>query len=143
MVWRPVAPSQPLAPRAQVRLDAEPATMLVSRTRGLMAPPLCPVRRMEGTVDSQMGDTLVFARIRRVVAAPTPSTATDQMAHCSRVDGPATVLRTSGLALSERQVSKGRTAGLLIGLTAAVVAFAAYAASQIEYDLPNGGGTSY
>jgi hypothetical protein len=53
------------------------------------------------------------------------------------------MMRTSDLALSERTVSKGRTAALLIGIAAVVVAFAAYAASQIEYEWPNDGGTSY
>jgi hypothetical protein len=142
-VWRPVAPSHAVAPRSQVRLEAEPPALLASRTVGPMAPPLCSVRRMEGTVERQAGDTLVFARVRRVVAAPTPGPAADQVGQCSRVDGPATMVRTSGLVLSERRISKGRTAALLIGIVAAGVAFAAYGASQIEYDWPNGGGTSY
>jgi hypothetical protein len=54
-----------------------------------------------------------------------------------------TVVRTSETEVTVRQVDSGRTTALVVGITAAVIGLLALAASQIQYELPNGGGTFF
>jgi hypothetical protein len=42
-----------------------------------------------------------------------------------------------------RQIDGARTTALLVGITAAVIGLLTLAASQIQYGLPNGGGTFF
>ena len=131
-VMRPVPSGHAASPRAFVRAEAPAGMTLAAPAGELTARPLCLATRVEGEVAHQAGDTLVLARVYRAAASP-------GAARCPQVRGAAALLRTPDVALSERQLSKGRTAALVVGLLVAVLAFAAYAASQIEYDFSDAG----
>lgn len=135
-VMRPLASGQPARPQAIVRANAPAGVILATPVGALTAAPLCRATVVEGQVDRQVGDTLVFGRVYRAAAAP-------ESASCPRMGGAAALVRTSDVSLSERQVSKGRTTALVVGLVVAVLAVAAYAASQIEYDFSQAGSGGY
>jgi hypothetical protein len=54
------------------------------------------------------------------------------------------VVRTSTTDVTVRQIDRGRTTALVLGIAAGVIGLLALAASQIDYGFPpNGGGPSY
>src|SRR5688572_11190680 len=117
-----------LTPGSNVRLQAT-TPLLVQRPGESTTDRACHATVVQGVLSAVAGDTLVFSQVKGVLAADARERA------CARLGAGTTVVRPStGSTLTERRYSAARTTGLVLGLAAALVGFAAFAASQIEYD---------
>ena len=113
------------------------ALEVTRQTDTLPAITVCCVTAVEGRFLRTAGDTLVLERGSGVAV----------MSDGSRIRGEhevLTVVRTSGTEVTVRQIDRGRTTALLLGITAAVIGLLALGASQIEYGFPpSAGGTFF
>ena len=136
VVHRPTPADGSLQHGTDVRIRSVVPLELTRQTDTLPAITVCCVTAVEGRFVRAAGDTLVLERGSGVAV----------MSDMSRIRGQReilTVVRTSGTEVTVRQIDAGRTTALLLGITAAIVGFVAYAASQIEYSYPNSGGTTF
>ena len=132
-VAMPVRTEQPVRAHSYVRVNADPPALLLTPAGALPSQPICYVREVEGRVDREQGDTLVFAYLEHLTAAAPPDSARSDP-RCPDFNGSVSLVRTSGIAISQRRVRWGRTALLMAGIAAVVLALAAAAASSISYD---------
>jgi len=79
-----------------------------------------------------VGDTLLLGSARDIAAAPELDGSTRR---CPENQAVAIVL-TPTIEITEQRTDRGRTTALIVGLVAALVGFAAYAASTMEFSLP-------
>ena len=137
VVHRPPPPDESLQHGSEMRIRSLVPLELTRQTDTLPAITVCCVTAVEGRFLRAAGDTLVLERGSGVAV----------MSDGSRIRGQRevlTVVRTSGTEVTVRQIDKGRTTALLLGITAAVIGLLALAASQIEYGFPpSGGGTFF
>ena len=136
VVHRPAPADGSLRPGTDVRIRSVVPLELTRQTDTLPAVTVCCLTTVEGRFVRVAGDTLVLERGSGVAIN----------SGLTRIPGQheiLTVVRTSGTEVTTRQTDRARTTALLLGITAAIVGFLAYAASQIEYSYPNTGGTSF
>lgn len=136
VVHRPIPADASFRDGTDLRIRSVAPLELTRQTDSLPAITVCCVTTVEGKFVRAAGDTIVLARGSGVAIN----------SNLNRTQGYheiLTVVRTSGTDITVRQVDRTRTTLLLLGIAAALVGLAAYAASQIEYSWPNSGGTSY
>jgi hypothetical protein len=107
-----------------IQTDSTPATLVQAA---------CCVSALEGRFVRVAGDTIILERGNDALNSS-----------LNRVRGAHEILsivRRPGTEVTVRQVDRARTTLLLLGITAAAIGLLAFAASQIEYDFPNSGGT--
>jgi hypothetical protein len=126
-MWRPV----------RVR-SAEPFTLSQPNAASMLET-VCRVTAVDGFVVRMVGDTLVLGHPHDVTVAVESGTGARRCPEGEDV----TLILTPAMAVTEKQVDRGRTTALLVGLAAALVAFAAYAASNIDPGFPPSGGGTY
>ena len=108
--------------------------MTLGTTEGIASgASLCQVSGLDGQLDRELADTLVLRGVHRLTrTAVTGASPSGQS--CPRLQGSLLLVRSAESTVTERRVSGKRTTLLLAGIAAAVLAFAALAASQMEYD---------
>jgi hypothetical protein len=97
----------------------------------------CRATRVEGHVAKASPDSLTFRGLVHVVPANSDA------ASCQWAKTSSVIVPIAGADVAVNRVSGKRTAILLLVITAAVVGFAAFAASQIDYGLGSGGDCAF
>lgn len=136
VVHRPIPADASLQNGTDLRIRSVAPLELTRQTDSLPAITVCCLTTVEGKFVRAAGDTIVLERGSGVAIS----------SNLNRTQGYheiLTVTRTSGTEVTVRQVDRGRTTLLLLGIAAALVGLAAYAASQIEYSWPTGNGNTY
>lgn len=129
----------PAASGTPVRVTfAVPRDFVFGRTGGVAGDSILlrGVRRLEGRLDGRVGDTLLLRPLTRAVTtAGEPAPPEMLRVRAARVVlGDGVTATGTGIAFSP-----ARTALLVLG----IVAFIAFAVSQIEFGLPDSGGGSF
>ncbi len=136
VVHRPIPADVSLRDGADLRIRSVAPLELTRQTDSLPAIAVCCVTTVEGKFVRAAGDTIVLERGSGVAINSS----------LNRTQGyheMLNVVRTSATEVTVRQVDRGRTTLLLLGIAAALVGLAAFAASQIEYSWPTGNGNTY
>lgn len=138
--YRPAPANVPLAIGRPVRIRAAEPFALGQSAIGFMSPTVCRATALRGYVMRTVGDTLLLGSAHDIAAAPELDGSTRR---CPENQAVAIVL-TPTIEITEQRTDRGRTTALIVGLVAALVGFAAYAASNIDPGFPpSGGGTSF
>jgi hypothetical protein len=123
---RPVAQGVPLPVGRTVRVrSAEP---FILRQPGYPAT-VCRSTSLSGEVRRMIGDTLIVEHSRDMSAAPDA----DGRAGTCPTNQVLGVMLAPSMEVTEHRLDRGRTTVLILGLAAALIGFAAYAASNMEY----------
>jgi hypothetical protein len=120
--YRPATGPVPLRVGRSVRVTSESTFTLLQPAGGAALAGVCRASAVEGIVDRVAGDTLVLGYARDIVPASDGGSCPAEQS--------VTLLLAPSMAVAERHVDAGRTAGLVFGIVMAVAAFAAYAVHE-------------
>lgn len=136
-VHRPIPPDGSLRPGSDLRIRSAAPLQLTRQTDSLPPTTVCCAKTVEGRFVRFAGDTIVVERGSGVAV-------TSSMSRIPGYHEILTVVRTSTTDVTVRQIDRGRTTALVLGITAAVIGLLALAASQIDYGFPpSSGGPSF
>jgi hypothetical protein len=136
-VYRPAPANAPLPVGRSVRIRSAQPFVLGHAASAATLEPVCQVTAVGGDVVRVSGDTLLLARSRDITAAP----GSDGSRRCD-VNGRVALVLTPGMEVTQQRIHAGRTTALVLGIAAAALGFAAYAASNIDPGFPpSTGGT--
>ena len=134
VVHRPMPADGSFQPGSELSIRSVVPLQLMRQTDTLPPISVCCETAVEGRFLRVVGDTLVLQRGSGVAVT----------SNLTRIPGHKeilTVVRTAGTEVTVRQIDRGRTTALVLGITAALIGLVALAASQIEYGFPSGGST--
>ncbi|MFL5504143.1 MAG: hypothetical protein ACJ77T_05225 [Gemmatimonadaceae bacterium] len=137
VVHRPAPADMSTLTDARVRVSSADPFVLSEADSTSGTPMLCHATALDGRIRRVAGDTLVLTRVSRVAAA---IEADGSRSVCPRREF-VTFVRTPATEMRVRRTDAKRTTFLLVGIAAAFIGFAAFAASQIEYGFPAGNGS--
>jgi hypothetical protein len=137
VVQHPVSSDSALLRGTRLRVRSTQSFLLKESDGDLVSAPLCRASAVDGTVRKLIGDTVILERAGGIVNAPD----SDGVRRGCVTRDILAFTRTPDMEVTERKTDKGKTTLLLVGIAAGLVALAAYAASQIQYDYPTGTGT--
>ena len=132
-VQRVIPPDGSIRPGSDVRIRSATPLGITRQADSLPPVAVCCTTTVEGKFVRVAGDTIVLDRGSRVAV----------MSNLSRISGQPenlAVVRTPATEVTVRQIDRGRTTALLIGIAAVLVGLAALAAGQIDYGFPDSGG---
>jgi hypothetical protein len=132
-VHRPIPLDGSLRPGSDLRIRSAAPLELTRQTDSLPPTTVCCAKTVEGRLVRFAGDTIVLERGSGVAV-------TSSMSRIPGYHEILTVIRTSATDVTVREIDRGRTAALVLGITATVIGLLALAASQIEYSFPTGDG---
>ena len=138
-VYRPAPANVPLAIGRPVWIRSAEPFALGRSAVGFMSPTVCRATALRGYVMRAVGDTLLLGSAHDIAAAPELDGSTRR---CPENQAVAIVL-TPTMEITERRTDRGRTTVLVLGIVAALIGFAAYAASNIDPGFPSIGGGTY
>jgi hypothetical protein len=137
VVHRPIPDYGSLRPGSDLRIRSAAPLELTRQTDSLPPTPVHGAKTVEGKFVRFAGDTIILERGSGFAVT----------SNLTRIPGAhefLTVVRTPVTDVTVRQIDRGRTTALVLGITAGVIGLLALGASQIEYGFPpNGGGTSF
>lgn len=136
-VHRPIPLDGSLRPGSDLRIRSAAPLEVTRQTDSLPATTVHGSTTLEGKFVRFAGDTIVLERGSGFAVT----------SNLTRIPGAheiLTVVRTSTTDVTVRQIDRGRTIALVVGITAGVIGLLALGASQIDYGFPpNSGGPSF